>query len=167
MPENPFHVLTAVVDYPMFVVTCARDGERAGCLVGFATQCSIDPPHFLVCISQANHTEKVAQGAEVLAVHLLASDQEDVAELFGEATGDEVDKFDRCRWEEGPSGVPLLVDCPNRFVGRISRHVDLGDHTGYVLDVTEATTGGRDADTSGFHPLTFQQVRHLEPGHPA
>ena len=33
------------VDYPVFVVTTVdRDsGERAGCLVGFVTQCSIDP----------------------------------------------------------------------------------------------------------------------------
>jgi flavin reductase (DIM6/NTAB) family NADH-FMN oxidoreductase RutF len=167
MPENAFHALTEVVDYPMYVVTCARDGERAGCLVGFTTQCSIDPTHFLVCISQANHTDKIAHGADVLAVHLLAADQRDVAELFGTETGDEVDKFDQCRWEAGESGVPLLTDCPNRFIGRVIDRVELGDHTGYVLDVTQATTGGRDAETAGFRPLTYQQVRHLDPGHPA
>ena len=166
MAESPFHALTSVVDYPMFVVTCAHDGARAGCLVGFATQCSIDPPHYLVCISQANHTEKVARGADVLAVHLLSADQRDVAELFGSETGDEVDKFEQCRWEEGPSGVPLLAGCPNRFVGRVADRVDLGDHTGYVLDVSDATTGVG-AETAGFRPLTFQQVRHLHPGHPA
>ncbi|HEX8931084.1 MAG TPA: flavin reductase, partial [Actinomycetota bacterium] len=37
------------LDYPMLIVTAETDGERAGCLVGFATQCSIEPPRFLLC----------------------------------------------------------------------------------------------------------------------
>ena len=47
------HELVSELDYPMFIVTCADERERAGCLVGFATQCSIDPPRFLVCLSTA------------------------------------------------------------------------------------------------------------------
>ncbi len=41
---DAFTELTAAMDYPMFVVTAAAAGEQSGCLVGFATQCSIDPP---------------------------------------------------------------------------------------------------------------------------
>ena len=37
------------VDYPLYVVTVrSPDGEMSGCLAGFVTQCSIDPPNFLV-----------------------------------------------------------------------------------------------------------------------
>jgi len=43
MPWDGFHDLAADLDYPMLIVTAAADGERAGCLVGFAAQCSIDP----------------------------------------------------------------------------------------------------------------------------
>jgi hypothetical protein len=59
----------ARLDYPMFVVTVADagTGERAGCLVGFATQCSINPFRFLVCLSRANRTHRVASRSEVLA----------------------------------------------------------------------------------------------------
>ena len=166
MSRAEFHALTAVIDYPMFVVTCAAGGERAGCLVGFATQCSIDPPRYLVCLSHANRTEDVAKRADVLAVHLLSADQQDVAELFGSQTGDEIDKFERCEWEPGPLGVPLLTACPSRFVGRVFDRHAFGDHTGYVLDVVDAAApDARYGD--GFRPLTFQQVRHVEPGHPA
>jgi flavin reductase (DIM6/NTAB) family NADH-FMN oxidoreductase RutF len=49
----------------MFIVTAVgRDGERAGCLVGFATQCSIQPPRFLACISRENRTFDVVTEAE-------------------------------------------------------------------------------------------------------
>ncbi|MDQ4097038.1 MAG: flavin reductase family protein [Actinomycetota bacterium] len=164
MSATQFDALASVVDYPMFVVTCARGSERAGCLVGFATQCSIDPPRFLACISVVNHTERVARQADVLAVHLLGSNQKELAELFGARTGDDVDKFDQCRWEPGPSGVPLLVDCPNRFVGRVLDRFGMGDHSGYLLDIAD-TGAAADLEAGVFEPLTFQHVRDVEPGH--
>ena len=55
--------LTGELDFSMLVVTAFDGRERAGCLVGFSTQCSIDPPRYLVCISTANHTARVAAGS--------------------------------------------------------------------------------------------------------
>ncbi len=59
--------------------------------MGFATQCSIDPPRFLVCLSKANHTYRVAHEADTLGVHFVPTDAESLAELFGGETGDRVD----------------------------------------------------------------------------
>ena len=64
------------LDYPVFVVTAASGEERDGCLVGFATQASIDPPRLLVCLSKENRTTRIAQDAEVLAVHALGADEQ-------------------------------------------------------------------------------------------
>lgn len=148
------------LDYPMFVVTAAHDGQRAGCLVGFATQTSIDPPRLLVCLSVANHTQDVAQGTAALAVHLLGPDQHELAALFGSTTGDEIDKFARCRWRPGWGGVPLLTDCPRWMVGLILDRITLGDHVGFLLAPTATQSEGGPV-------LTFQQARGLSPGHPA
>lgn len=158
-----FDAFAAVVDYPMYVVTTIDpgSGERAGCLVGFTTQCSIDPARFLVCLSEANHTFRVAAGAEVLVVHLLSPSQRDVAELFGSETGDEVDKFAHCSWRDGPGGAPVLDDVPAWFAGRIVDRVDLGDHVGYVLEPFDGSVEGRGPF------LTFHAARDMEPGHEA
>ena len=43
-----FDAFVGGLDYPVFVVTAAHGEERSGCLVGFATQASIDPPRMLV-----------------------------------------------------------------------------------------------------------------------
>ncbi|PRC50445.1 oxidoreductase, partial [Mycobacterium sp. ITM-2017-0098] len=75
-----FNNLVALLDYPMFVVTTVADGHPSGCLVGFTSQTSINPPRFLVGLSRKNHTFTVAQEAEHLAVHLLPRDQLSVAE---------------------------------------------------------------------------------------
>ena len=46
---NTFTKLVNQLDYSMLVVTAAANDERAGCLIGFASQVSIHPPRFLVC----------------------------------------------------------------------------------------------------------------------
>ncbi|MEU1011290.1 flavin reductase family protein [Streptomyces sp. NPDC005890] len=122
------------LDPDMCVVTVAASGERAGCLVGFASQCSIDPPRFAVWLSKANRTYRVARAAQFLAVHLLTRDQRELAELFGGETGDETDKFTRLDWREGHGGTAVLTDAAAWFVGTILHRTDGGDHVGFVLD---------------------------------
>jgi flavin reductase (DIM6/NTAB) family NADH-FMN oxidoreductase RutF len=159
---SAFDDLVSGLDYPMFVVTTSDGTTRAGCLVGFATQCSIDPPRFLVCVSDKNHTHRVLAGATAVAVHALHRTQHDVAALFGGETGDAVDKFARCAWSDGPDGVPVLADCRGWFAGRIVDRVTLGDHTGLLLEPF-----GGEVVTSDGALLTFDDVRDLDPGHDA
>lgn len=149
------------LDYPMFVVTTTAGTEQSGCLVGFTTQVSIDPPRMLVCLSIRNHTFHVAKGAAMLAVHVLGPEQRALSELFGEQTGDEIDKFSRCSWHPGPGGVPLLDDCLRLFVGRVVSRMPLGDHEGFVLEPVLVEVA------SGAEGLTFDDVKDMEPGHRA
>jgi flavin reductase (DIM6/NTAB) family NADH-FMN oxidoreductase RutF len=159
--EQTFQRLVAQLDYPMFIATVAAGGERAGCLIGFATQCSIHPARFLAGISDKNRTFRMARGAGSMAIHLVPESAAGLAELFGGETGDEVDKFERSAWRPGPDGVPLLDDCPNRFVGRILERIDFGDHVGMVLEPFFA----EEDEQSG--QLGFHRAKRIEPGHEA
>jgi len=155
------HELVAELDYPMFIVTAAAEGEPAGCLVGFTTQCSIDPPRFLVCLSEKNHTFRVAARATVLVVHLVPSAATELASLFGERTGDELDKFEHCSWSAGPAGTPILEECGNWFAGRILARLPAGDHHAFLLDPFEAASDPAEGQ------FDFHRARRMEPGHEA
>jgi flavin reductase (DIM6/NTAB) family NADH-FMN oxidoreductase RutF len=161
--RNPSEIdrWVGAIDYPMYIVTTAAAGERAGCLVGFSTQCSIDPVHFLVCLSNKNRTYRVAQNAQLVAVHLVPSSAEELVALFGSETGDEIDKFEHCAWHEGPEGVPILDDCPNWFAGRVVHRLPTGDHDALLLDPID---GGANDDPSQFD---FHRAKRFEPGHEA
>ncbi len=154
--------LFAGFDRPMWILTVSTGEERSGCLVGFATQASIEPPRFLICVSRLNHTFGPAMRAAHVAVHAAPApdaDDEDLAALFGEETGDEVDKFSRCTWHDGPEGQPVLDGCEGWFVGQVIDRHDFGDHVGLLLDpVAEA---GSFEDT-----LRFEEAKDLEAGHP-
>ena len=157
-----FADLVAQLDPAMAVVTTAAGGERAGCLVGFHAQCSIAPNRYVVWLSKANHTYRVALHAQHLAVHFLGREDLPIATHFGTTSGDRVDKLADCDWQPGPDGVPLLSACTNRFIGTKVALLDEGsDHVCLVLEPVEAAT------TGDLQPLRLSQVEHLTPGHAA
>ncbi|KOY54930.1 flavin reductase family protein [Streptomyces sp. XY332] len=155
--------VTDVLDGPVYVVTAAAVGEVAGCLVGFASQCSIHPPRFMVWLSTLNHTYRVARRASHLTVHVMRRDQQALAELFGGETGDRVDKFRSVAWQRSTDGSPVLTDACAWFVGRIERHVEGGDHMGFLLAPTEQSPPVEGVPVL----LRYRDVKDLEPGHPA
>jgi flavin reductase (DIM6/NTAB) family NADH-FMN oxidoreductase RutF len=159
--RDVFDRLMGNLDTPMFVVTTAAGGERGGCLVGFATQVSIDPSRALVCLSKANRTTSIAAGAATLVVHVPRRGDDPIVRLFGEKTGDDVDKFARCRWRPGPDGVPVLEGL-DWFAGAIARRYDLGDHVGVVVDVLPDEGDARRTDLPSY---TLRDAGGLEPGH--
>jgi flavin reductase (DIM6/NTAB) family NADH-FMN oxidoreductase RutF len=153
-----FEAIMSDVDPPSYVVTAAAGDDRAGCLVGFATQCSIDPPRFGVWLSKLNRTYRVARTSRTLIVHLLRDDDGDLAGHFGGETGDDVDKFSRVRWHF-VHGAPVLDACDRWFAGVVLERLDLGDHVGFLLEPIDTEQHATSEQ------LTFQKARDIEPGH--
>jgi flavin reductase (DIM6/NTAB) family NADH-FMN oxidoreductase RutF len=149
------------VDFPYYVVTVrSPDSEMAGCLAGFVTQSSVEPPNFLVCISKENHTFGIACRSTSMGLHLLGDAQADVARLFGEETGDRVDKFASCDWRLGSTGAPMLVDSAVSMEGHVIGHFSTGDHEAFLMRGVRAVAGA----PPGL--LTYRNGPELHPGHP-
>jgi flavin reductase (DIM6/NTAB) family NADH-FMN oxidoreductase RutF len=160
MTDDGFGAVASSLDAPLLVVTAAEGQERAGCLVGFHTQSSIDPLRYCVWLSKANYTYRVALRSTHLAIHFLTSSDLPLAERFGTLTGDTVDKFAGLRAAPGPGGAPLLGDCPHWMVGRRTTLVDDGgDHVCMMAEPVAVHTGGP------FRPLRLSAAAHLQPGH--
>lgn len=160
---DAFDAFVASTDPAMIVVTAAADGERAGCLVGFHSQSSIDPRRYSVWLSKANRTYSVAMRASHLGVHFLTTTDFAIAELFGGHSGDDVDKFARVAWESGAGGVPLLTDLPHFFVGhRVGIEDGGGDHVCVTLEVSSEA-----APSGAFEPLRLSDATHIVPSHDA
>ncbi len=159
--HESFNGIVGGLEYPMFIVTARAGDEPLGCLIGFATQTSIDPPRFAVCLSQKNRTYRRGRDAKLLGVHAVPEHAAALAELFGGETGDEVDKFARCRWREGPGGAPLLEDCARWFTGEVIGRIPTDDHVGFLLTPVRVHSG----PWSG--QLGFQSARSIPPGHEA
>jgi flavin reductase (DIM6/NTAB) family NADH-FMN oxidoreductase RutF len=136
--DEPFDQLMAMLDSPVFVVTTQADGQPSGCLVSFATQIGVRPPRFLVGIPKDHHNLGVASTFEYLAVHLLSQQGRGLAELFGDETVDQLERFRRCSWRVGPRGMPILDNAAAWFVARALNWSDVGDHVCNLLEPVAA-----------------------------
>lgn len=159
--DKAFEAIVGSLDGPMVVVTSAVESERAGCLVGFHAQSSIEPRRMTVWLSKANHTYRVALRSTHFAVHFLATEQFAIARHFGTRSGDDGDKFLAWSTSSGPGDVPLLDDVPNWLVlRRVALLDEGGDHACVVGEVV-------DARSTHFTPMRLSQVAHLRAGHDA
>lgn len=162
MSSDAFDELMASSDPAMIVLTAAVDGDKAGCLVGFHAQASIQPPRYCVWLSKANRTYEIAARADHVGVHFLTSSDLALAKLFGGETGDEFDKFEETPWTYSSTGAPMLTALPHRFEGRRIAFLDTGgDHALLVIEPVVAGGG------SSFEPLRLAQVDQVQPGHDA
>jgi flavin reductase (DIM6/NTAB) family NADH-FMN oxidoreductase RutF len=162
MAEHDFNTLMDALDSTLIVVTTADERERAGCLVEFHGQSSIQPQRYCVWLSKANYTYRVALHASYLVIHFLTADDLPLAELFGTQTGDRVDKFAGLPVDSGPGGAPVLRQCPNWVaVRRIALLDEGGDHVCLTTEPVAAQTAGP------FRPLRISQAGHLRAGHGA
>jgi flavin reductase (DIM6/NTAB) family NADH-FMN oxidoreductase RutF len=160
-PDEALEAFFERIDFPYYVVTVrTTDGEMSGCLAGFVTQCSIDPPNFLACIAKVNHTFGVAERSDAMGLHLLGDGQHELARIFGEETGDLVDKFAQCDWRLGLTGAPLLVDSAVSMEGHILGHFSAGDHEAFMVRAERALSGEQDG------LLTYREAPHFRPAHP-
>ena len=160
MTEDAFGAMMFALDNPLIIVTTTEAGERAGCLVGFHSQSSIQPHRYCVWLSKANHTYRVALRSAYLGIHFLTTDDLPLAELFGTRSGDTMDKFAGLPVEPGPGGTPLLAQCPHRLAARRIALLDEGgDHVCLTTEPVAAQSSGR------FEPLRLSRAAHFAPGH--
>jgi flavin reductase (DIM6/NTAB) family NADH-FMN oxidoreductase RutF len=158
--DDAFGTLMASVDPPLIVVTTVAEDERAGCLVGFHAQSSIDPQHYCVWLSKANHTYRVGLRATHFAVHFLTEADLSIAERFGTVSGEDTDKFAGMDIDLDENDLPLLRACPNRLsLERIAVLDDGSDHVCLTTRVCSASASG------AFVPLRVSSAAHLDPGH--
>jgi flavin reductase (DIM6/NTAB) family NADH-FMN oxidoreductase RutF len=157
-----FDAFVARLDGALLVVTAATEEERAGCIVGFHTQCSIDPPRYAVWLSKANFTYRVALFTTHLALHMVDAGDRMLLQLFGGTSGDRTEKFALVDWAPGPGGVPLLTQCPSRVVLERTTVLDHGgDHVCFVGTPVDA---GFSPDVE---PMRLADAADVEAGHEA
>lgn len=160
MDDDAFDALMSSLDPPLVVVTAVVGQERAGCLVGFHVQSSIDPRRYCVWLSKANHTYRVALRSTHLAIHFLTTADLATAEVFGTRTGDDVDKFAEIDYTDGTGGVPVLSDCPHHLVVRRVALLDEGsDHVCIITQPVAVQSPGR------YEPLRLSHAEHLVAAH--
>ena len=130
-----FDIVAAGLRSSPAFVTASVNGDHAGCVVRFHTQCGIDPIRYAVWLPTRGSTYALSRHATHIAVHVLDDSGEPVEGLLTTAGDVPAAVFDRCDWRPGPGGVPLLASCASYLVLEVvSSRVD---HGGYACLIGE------------------------------
>ncbi len=123
------------------VVTTTTPRGPLGITANSFASLSLDPP--LVLWSPARQSSRFAafEAASHFAVHVLAVDQQAIAEHFARVGGG----FERFGFDPGLGDAPLLRGCAARLECRHAARFDGGDHLICVGEVLRLSRGGPSA----------------------
>lgn len=137
----PISVREAMSQWPTgiaVVTTADQDGWWWGCTADSFAAVSMRPPLISVCIDREHSCRPAFAAADVFAVNVLRSGQEDLARHFA---GKEADNFDDIAVEHGIDDVPLLCDVSVRMECRTTNVVPAGDHVMLLAEVVRVRSG--------------------------
>ena len=132
------------------IVTTCAGGEQFGVTANSFSSVSLDPPLVLWSLAKTSSSLAAFSSAPGFAVHVLASDQQELSNRFAKRNSD---KFADLRLETGDAGNPLLTDCAARFECRTTYRYEGGDHIIFVGKVIDFRHGDKE-------PLLFHAGRY-------
>src|SRR3979490_2646125 len=124
-PKELRQVLGTFATGVTVITTHAVDGSPVGLTANSFNSVSINPPMVLWGLAKSARSRVAFESATHWAVHILAADQEELANRFATRG---TDKFAALAIDHGRDQVPLLHGCAARLQCRTSFMYEGGDH---------------------------------------
>lgn len=140
MPSSPFDGALRQMPAPVAIIGASNGQTMGGLTAAWVTRVSLDPPMILVSIGHERYTHSLLTETSEFTVSLPREDQVEEARLFGLQSQRDVDKWAEVDHVLLGSGTPAMQDCAARFLCRIVRLFQTGDHDCFVGEVVEAET---------------------------
>ncbi len=128
------------LSYGLFVIS-AREGDKDnGCIINTAQQVTSEPNRISVTVNKQNYTHDMILRTGEFNLSVLSQDAVFwVFQHYGFQSGRDVEKFASIPEARTENGIRFVEGCSNAVIcGKVISTVDLGTHTLFVADVTEA-----------------------------
>lgn len=120
------------------VTTRDAQGLPVGVTANSFNSVSLDPPLILWSLARSARSMAAFEQAESFAVHVLASDQDDLANRFASRTEDKFAGLDI-----GDEGPPFIHGCSARLICKTRHLYEGGDHVIMVGEVIDYESDGK------------------------
>ncbi len=136
------------------VVTTSVRGRLHGMTANAVCSLSLEPLQLLVCVDKESNCYKQILEAEAFGISILASDQEEISNLFARTTAPAEGSLLGVDYRIGSLGEPLIENALAHVECRIAERLDGGDH---VIVIGDAVAGANVRDAE---PLLFYGGRY-------
>lgn len=128
------------LSYGLFVLT-AKEGEKDnGCIVNTVIQVTTEPNCIAVAVNKKNYTHDMIERTGMFNVSVLTEKSSfETYKHWGFQSGADVDKAKEITFSRAHNGIIYLTEETNAFISaRVRSAIDLGTHTLFLADVTDA-----------------------------
>ena len=134
------------------VTTMDGDGRPVGVTASSFNSVSLDPPLVLWSLARQSNSHDSFCKSGHFAIHVLASNQEGLSNLFAISR---TDKFAEVAWSRGQLGSPIIGERAALFECQTKHIYEAGDHTILVGEVVNFAV-------EDLPPLLFHGGRYAE-----
>lgn len=129
------------LSYGLFVLTTKLGGKDNGCITNTAIQVTTDPNRIAFAVNKANLTHDMLLESKIFNISIISEKADfSLFKHFGFRSGRDVDKFDGFTdCAVSSNGIRYITSGINSYIsGTVFDTVDLGTHTLFICDVTDA-----------------------------
>ena len=128
------------ISYGLYVLTAKEKERDNGCIINTAIQVTSSPNRIAVTVNKDNLTHDMIKNTGSFNVSVLTEGAEfKTFKNFGFQSGREADKFAEISFARSENGIVYLTEQVNAVLsGKVINEVDLGTHTMFIADVTDA-----------------------------
>lgn len=138
------------------VMTAEHRGLDVGITLSSLVSVSLDPPLASVSIAKRSSRTPIFLDAKEVAIHILASDEAQLADMFARSGSQ---PFVDLLFERSEEGAPLLPTRGSILLGRPWSKISAGDHWIYLVEILGGMASSRCS-------LTYLNGRYVNPGYP-
>ncbi len=138
------------LSYGLFVITAKTDKQN-GCITNTASQVTASPNRITLAVNKDNYTHAmIAESSEFNVSVLSEKCNFSIFERFGFKSGKDTDKFaDFDGYKIAKNGIAYITSGANALIcAKVVSSIDLGTHTLFIADVTDAEVLSDDASAT-------------------
>lgn len=155
--ENPVKRLFLTLTQGVYVIGVVDDGLHNAFTASSVMQVSLQPPMLALAVNPGNASYPLLIAGGIFAVTVLQSDQQALADFFGNRSAKDGNKLEGAAWHSSVSGAPVLDDGLSYFDCRVISKHPAGDHAVVLAEVT----GGDFLQPHG-RPLRYDELGDMD-----
>ena len=130
--------------YGLYVLSARESSKDNGCIINTAVQLTNSPNRLGIAVNKQNHTHDMIQRTGMFNLSVLTEDTPFATfQRYGFASGRDTDKFAGVPEVRTGNGLRYAPETANAVIsGKVISAVDLGTHTLFVAEITEASILG-------------------------
>lgn len=138
---------------PKIIVSCRdKNGRDNALVVGYACNCSFDPPMIMVGIVPSRFSYQIIKESGCFVVNVATDDNKEMYDYLGKVSGRDEDKFKKLniKTQNGQCvDAPLLSDCAINIECKVTSSVMTGSHEMFIGVIEKLHVDEKFVDAKG------------------